>query len=211
MSKPGPDPNANARINPQSRPNPGIDPANTYRNLPPMPGPISPDDFKRDLLTAGHQRQSPGDVLPDGAPAATAGNASKGGTPMEGLSDPMSQMPADFDVVRASDFARGIGATVPGSAATGVPSGVRAAISPQEYWHGDRDLHGYESGSRDRSPLPVNSRGGQVTNNDANKPARVNPRADTSPSVGADVAADIAKEVLPAMTLAQYRATKDAR
>jgi hypothetical protein len=201
MSKnPGPKP-----LGPRASINPGIDPDLTMRNLPGYPGPISPDDFQRDLLTAGHQRQSPGDVLPEGAPAATAGNASKGGTPNPGLADPMLQMPPNYGVVRASDFARSIGATVPGSAATGVPSGVRAAIPADQYWDDMRAVHGYESGSRDRSPLPVNSRGGTVDNNDDNRPTRVNPRPDVGPALGAD----LAKNGLPAMSLAEYDTVKE--
>jgi hypothetical protein len=122
-------------------------------------------------------------------------------------------MPPDFGVVRADDFARAIGAPVSGSATTGVASGVRAAIPLDEYWS---DLRGLPvGGNRGTSPLPTenngDTRGGEVANNDANKPARVNPRIDTSPSLGAVAAPDLAKEVLPAMTLAQYRATKDAR
>src|SRR5438132_2503939 len=139
--------------------NPGIDPATTYTNLPPSPGPISPSNFQRSLLTDGHQRQSPGDQLPDGTPAATSGNKSRN----VGQADPMEQMPRDFAPISAADFRREHPGLTDGHSAPSPGDMVREAMSPSDYWAGVRSLHGLEP-SIDRPALPYNSRGGQEDN-----------------------------------------------
>jgi hypothetical protein len=153
--------------------------------------------FVRDLLNAGHQRQSPGDPTPAGTSAATAGNKSRN----PGQADPMTQVSPNPQPIAAADFARADGETIPGSAPSGVANGVRAAIPAEQYWS---DLRGLPvGGNRGTSADPESNNdgtvGGQVENNDDNAPLRTNPKIDNSPSTGAR----------KAMSFAAYEALKE--
>ena len=147
--------------------NPGIDPV-----LNALPDPEihrgDADQFTRDATyLPGHARLSPGDGRQEGKPAAKSENP--------GLANPMDDPAPAPRVVRAEDFARGIGEFHDGAARTSpgnAPS--RAPVTPEQALFGE---------VRANVGVPMSVDVGRMPNNDDHAPSHVSEPHAAEPAV----------------------------
>jgi hypothetical protein len=153
---------------------------------------LSPADFNRDALTAGHARRSPGDGSSDTAhraffeKEAEVGEASLG----PGIL-PTPDTSESYGPIRASDFVRGDIGTANGSGVV-----RRAPLSADDpMFTGGRERGDNLQADGQPSPMQVNSfpdTAGRTGSGDDASHQVVKPVIDVSPSLGAD-ATGIAK------------------
>ncbi len=176
------------RDNGAAEPNPGLSAA--MPDVQFVGGVITPADFNpHDLLTAGRQRQSPGDNPAFSAKEAEVEEASLGPGI---LPTPLASSPAAHPI-RAADFARGIGEPHGDGAARPSPANpeIRGPISPEQaFGLGDERMRG-DNLQADHQPSAMrggdfpDSAGRRGNGDDAGHVA-VRPSIDVSPSIGGD-------------------------
>lgn len=177
------------RDNGAEQPNPGL--SAPMPEVQFMGNDITPDDFNRGPLTAGHQRRSPGDGPQDGGAEHRSFYSDVSGKEAEvgeaTLGPGILPTPAlgDYGPVRASDFVRGDIGTANSSGGA-----RRAPLSPDDVlFSGGRERGDYLQGDGQPSPMagkPLPDTAGRSGSGDDNGYVVVRPTLDVSPSIGGD-------------------------
>jgi hypothetical protein len=149
---------------------------------------ITPRDFDRaDPISAGHQRRSPGDRQA-AKEAAALGPSDLG----PGIL-PTPAVTETYGPIRASDFVRGDIGTANSSGLT-----PRTPLGPDDpLFSGGRNRGDNLQADGQPSPMegnPFPDSAGRTGSGDGARHQVVKPQIDTSPSLGAEVAATITKE-----------------